>query len=477
MSSSYLGTSYYFPLKQALIERILAQPIGLPTPSFRAVLDKAFAEISQKKSDSLIYHPDYTWLESHISYLSELTGWDLLALHRAHLANEHSKVSFSADDIFFDTNNIQYLAFAYADGALAEKLAAELNSDQHGFFVVSPTGEKDAKSLLLQQHGFKEMNNVYGYLQHPLRQWLFSQASHVKDVAWPTFAENSEAQHVQPMLQRWREFVSTQRLNAIHQASVGKPIYLGQHHFTNGQQIFFKHLADDYEAVLLESCDINTFKEVEDQESNGWFATDANHLWNCGEPLPCEHPAQFKVLPEHSSYFTDGKYVYHDNRVIEEVDASKVRAVPGDIWNSSFLHEDIFYPSWGSIYEVDGASFRAVGNQYYADKEGVYELADGELIVCEGFDPASFEVIDLGYGESYLKDQLLVAYARKSGLKPKFIKSADASKFTKVAGLPFCTDGKRVWLDGKECKDLDATSIRTLPLHAEMIKASSRCLK
>ncbi len=138
--------------------------------------------------------------------------------------------------------------------------------------------------------------------------------------------------------------------------------------------------------------------------------------------------------------------------------------MPGSDWPNGFLHGNDFVVAYGSVSQipVDAASFRAVHGQYFCDKDGVYELDGTQLLIETAFESASFSVV-AHYGETYLRDRKGVAQARGNGLPCRPLKTVDAPAFRGVPGLPFVTDGKRVWLQIKPCKDLDAATLRLPP--------------
>ena len=162
---------------------------------------------------------------------------------------------------------------------------------------------------------------------------------------------------------------------------------------------------------------------------------------------------------------TDGRHVYFDGRLLEGIDARAARAVPGSDWPDGFVHEDLFVVGYGRAWlnAVDGATFRALGHRHYVDAVGVYELHEGELIVREGFDPASIRLLAHD-DDIYLADAARVALVRGNGLAVRPLKRVDAAAFRGVALLPFVTDGKRVWMQTRPCPALDAATLRAAPV-------------
>ena len=466
MASSYLLTRSFVPLPSERVDSVLQRPVGIPSAELRAILDDACEPLRRPAAGSLIHHPDATWLPAHVEFLSRLSCWDLLGLMNVDAANSRRSECITPGGYQRSASDIVWLAFAYADAALAERLAAELADGAEGLFCVGPTGSESERAVLLSRTGQRTMQSSYWYQQHPRRRWLEHQARNTLGAqGWPRWDEQRAAASADSSVRdAWQAFTREQHRVALSRASAELPLALGAHHYTDGRAVYFRHTAGEPPIPLVDA-DPATFRTIEDFEGFGWYGADGYRLWHFGKPVDCERPTALAPLQLDHLFLTDGVRVYHDGHPLAGIDAGRARAVPGSDMPRGFLHEDTFVVSYGSanLIPVHGASFRAWGGSYYSDQDGVYELHDGELLVESGFDTATFSVIE-HHGGVYLRDARVVALARGEGLPYRPLKGAVAATFRGVAGLPFVTDGKHVWLEAERRKDLESAPLRAPPV-------------
>ncbi len=268
MASSYLNTVLFMPLVGESLDSALQQPIGQVTPGLRGLLDADFKPLRYREPTALTYHPDAIWLEAHLDYIAALSGWDFLLLLDAQ-AHEYGRTErMTETGLARSSSAIPYLAFAYGDAALAEKLAARLPPDATAYFKVVPTSDDNSRSMLLTRNSQQTMARHFGYLQHPLRLSVEQAANNVGLAPpWPQF-EDRRATHAsagRPLLARWQAFVQQQHAEAVRRAPVATPMDLGAHYFTDGTRVFFRAGAED-EPVPLPQADPASFKVVFDNE-------------------------------------------------------------------------------------------------------------------------------------------------------------------------------------------------------------------
>lgn len=486
--SSHLSFFSRLPVTQQATYEVLAQPFVPPSQTLRTMLDKFVLPSSVIKPNSVTYYPDEQWLEAHLAFFSELSGWEVLALITRTQENEredegYSPVSWVAEatpasgpaGYMRDSYNISHIAFVYADAALAEQLAARLTPGETGLMEIS-TGSDDTLNLLLTASSTRAIPYHWSNDKHPLHSWLLAARSDKKPPLsdWPEWqaiaARMRDGTH--PALARWRPFVAAQRKALIDRASATQPVRLNESHYTDGKTVFHGEIGDD-DAGPLNGCDPYTFQGHPDGEQVGHYATDANGLWSWGHRLPCKNPQSFGPLPNYQFLFTDGHYIYRESEALPDVVASEIAPVPGaeDWLREGFLWGGSFYTlsgmwGWNSI-NVDTASFRALGYRHYADTKRVYRLEDGELHTIDDFDPATARIIEHGDTE-YLCDAQRVATVRNRVIQPKPLKAANAAEFHGVPRLPFVTDGVRIWLGSKVCTELRGKPLSAPRLHPDM---------
>ena len=458
MASTYLLTRTFMPLSATAGEAVMDRAIGRPSAALRAMLDATCAKLIRPDSDSLIHHPDASWLDAHVSWLSALSGWQLALLQHSQAHALDRAEQLTARGLLRSAHSIAWLAFAYADAAQAEQLAAALPPGASGLLRIEPSGEKDAQDLMLDRAGFRPMARAWPYLQHPLRQWLEQQAeSEIDAPHWSEWElQRLSLQRTEPaVIDRWRGFIRDQRSAALAAATPRSPMRVGSQHFTDGERVWFRALGAT-EPDILKGADPKTFRTLEDREGFGWYGADAHRLWYCEQALPCDAPQALGPLAVDDRFLTDGCRVYFDGQVLEGIDARGVRAIPGPEPVRGFLQGDTLVVGYGGVNQipVDGATFRSCGSNYFLDKDGVYELHGTELLVEEGFDSQTFSV--LAHGDNvYLRDAHRAALARGEGLPCIELEGAVGSDFTGIPGHPHVTDGKHIWLAGKRCRKLE----------------------
>lgn len=178
------------------------------------------------------------------------------------------------------------------------------------------------------------------------------------------------------------------------------------------------------------------------------------------------NPEAFGPLRENRFFFTDGHYVYSDDEVLPDVVAHEIHPVAGDQSMRGFVWQDCFYTRYGrwTYFDITG-QLRALSYHHVADATDVCLLDQNELLIVEHFDPATAFIVATD-DHRYLCDAERVGYIRANNVQPRHIKGAKGAHFRRVANLPFVTDGQRIRLGEKLCKDLDANQLHAIPVPA-----------
>jgi DKNYY family len=477
--ASFLSMYARIPVAMDEADKVLQLPFVPPNSTLRSFLDEYLLARcgSNWEFFNIEHYPDETWFENHLHFLQEFTGWEVLALSSAMPPDfqticwaEKGPPSAGPCGYFRSVHKSTYMAFVYADAALAHAISKMLTPGQSGIFEIN--GESNPLTLLLEGNSLRLIPHKRHYKQHPLIRWLHATPNpdHLSPTDWPAWnlAAQQLNQAESPFRMRWEKFVEQQRQLMILKATENAPVRLNESHFYNGKEVLFGDLRDQGEAVVLENCDPNTFCAHSDRSELSSYVTDAKNLWYRGQKLPCKYPQNVSALPYDHSFFTDGHYIYSDDETLPDVIASEVCAVRDDESRQGFLWRNNFYSCYGNWYctTVDPTTFRAIGMQYFVDREGVYELHQGELYIIEDFEANTSRFLHHA-DHTYLIDNRHVSCIRTYGIAPKKLKAVKATAFHAIDMLPFVTDGNRVWLGHSLCKDLQGKLISVPRIHPE----------
>lgn len=474
--SNYLSYTVRLPLAPEAAERLLAEPFPLPSAALRERLDALLLPLCAEETESLCYFADAQWIDAHLAHFCQHSCRTVLGLIDRQLGGavwfkqvESDSPATGPAGYYRQCSEITHMAFMYAEAAIAEHLAAAIPDELAGLLHIdTQSSSSGSLDILLNASGFKPTPKVYWYDRHPLHNWLSQHYPDDQGATWPGWeallAEPDAGQRT--AIEGWQAFTAAQRRQAIDHASPEHPILLGACHSTDGQHVYFGRVGDA-DARRLDGCDPYTFRNINDGEGVGNYGADRNSLWSWGKPLPCKNPAAFGPLKEYSFFFTDGHYVYSDDEVLPDVVADEIRPVDGDQSIRGFVWRDRFYTRYGgwTYFDITG-QLRALSYDHLADATDVCLLEGNELLIIDDFDPATAFIVETE-DHRYLCDAERVGYIRANNAQPRLIKGAKGAHFRRVADLPFVTDGQRVWLGEKVCKDLAAGKLQALPAPAQ----------